>query len=179
MSTINDKIKIIDIFKIPNLISLLRIPFAVLIILYSDNPIKYILLILAIFFDFLDGFLARKLNQTTKLGSILDPLCDRIFVIMLFIFFFFKMGLLWYSFSLFFLRDAITVPTATLCILLKKKIEVKARLLGKVVTILQFLVLVVMIFELYLPTMIGLHLILVFSIAAIVDYYLFFRRNRK
>jgi len=31
--------------------------------------------------DFLDGFLARKLKQTSKLGAMLDQICDKIFII--------------------------------------------------------------------------------------------------
>lgn len=33
------------------------------------------------FSDYVDGFIARKFNQQTALGALLDPLIDRIFVI--------------------------------------------------------------------------------------------------
>ena len=33
--------------------------------------------------DFFDGYLARRLNQVTELGKLLDPLADRIFIVAL------------------------------------------------------------------------------------------------
>ena len=52
--------------------------------------------------DFLDGYLARALNATSKLGSILDPACDRVVTLVMF-YFFYKEGLLsgLYCFLLF------------------------------------------------------------------------------
>ncbi len=31
--------------------------------------------------DWLDGYLARRLNQTSKLGEILDPVADRLYIL--------------------------------------------------------------------------------------------------
>jgi cardiolipin synthase len=38
-------------------------------------------LVVSAFTDWLDGFLARKLNQFSRLGELLDPLADRLYVI--------------------------------------------------------------------------------------------------
>ena len=65
------------IFTIPNIISffrLLMVPvFAALIFLEKD---LWALLVLAVsgFSDWLDGILARKLNQVSELGKLLIPL---------------------------------------------------------------------------------------------------------
>lgn len=72
------------ILTIPNTISLLRLAlvpvFAVLIVRGND---EWALAVLAISgaSDWLDGVLARRLDQVTKLGQMLDPAADRLFIL--------------------------------------------------------------------------------------------------
>jgi len=73
-----------DLLHIPNLLSLLRImflPFIGYFIAQGDGASGLIalgLLILAGITDGLDGYFARRLNQVTQTGLILDPLADKI-----------------------------------------------------------------------------------------------------
>jgi len=72
-----------DIFLIPNIISLVRVFLApVGFYLLSQTELAFLPLIvfvaIAIISDFLDGALARRLNQSTQLGLILDPLGDKL-----------------------------------------------------------------------------------------------------
>ncbi len=73
-----------DITKIPNLISLgrlvLLIPAGYFLAQPEPNASYWALLflILAAVSDMLDGYVARKLNQQTELGLLLDPLSDKI-----------------------------------------------------------------------------------------------------
>ena len=69
-----------------NSLSVLRIglvPF-VLLSLHrdSDSPswTSIVLLVGAATTDLLDGFVARRLNQVTRLGCVLDPVADKLFV---------------------------------------------------------------------------------------------------
>jgi len=77
------------IFTLPNYISASRIvavPFIGWLLLIDSVPARIgaaALLAYAILSDFLDGFLARALNQTSDLGRIIDPLADKLFVILL------------------------------------------------------------------------------------------------
>ena len=69
---------------IPNAVSLLRllgIPlFLYLLLEREDYFWSLCVLVIAGATDWVDGFLARKLNQTSRLGVLLDPLVDRLYI---------------------------------------------------------------------------------------------------
>ncbi|MBS0587188.1 CDP-alcohol phosphatidyltransferase family protein [Nitrosomonas sp.] len=68
-----------QIINLPNLVSLVRILLAPALFYFAvtQQPDWYIgILILAVFTDVLDGFLARSLNQITAMGSRLDSWGD-------------------------------------------------------------------------------------------------------
>jgi cardiolipin synthase len=70
------------IFTIPNVISALRIamvPVFLWLLLGRDDPAAAGWLLIAIgATDWVDGFLARRLDQVSELGKILDPVADRL-----------------------------------------------------------------------------------------------------
>ncbi len=72
--------------NIPNLLTLFRIALIpVLVMLYFwDLEIRSILVtgvfVVAAITDWLDGFLARKMNATSALGAFLDPVADKLIV---------------------------------------------------------------------------------------------------
>jgi len=72
-------------FTLSNGLSLLRlliaIPFWFLLNDFYNQETRIILILLGIvvvFTDWSDGYLARKYNQVTELGKIIDPLADKI-----------------------------------------------------------------------------------------------------
>ena len=68
---------------IPNLLSVLRLALVpvFLYLILTDHPIlAFSVLAVASFTDWLDGYLARRLNQTTRLGALLDPAADRLYI---------------------------------------------------------------------------------------------------
>lgn len=69
---------------LPNILSFSRIPLAFAFL--SENPyLRVAAILLAALTDFLDGWLARKLNKVSSFGTILDPIADKIFVVFAFI----------------------------------------------------------------------------------------------
>jgi CDP-diacylglycerol--glycerol-3-phosphate 3-phosphatidyltransferase len=70
-----------------NLLSLVRlflaIPFWFLLDNFQSEQVRYITVgfcLIAAATDILDGFLARKFNEITELGKVIDPLADKIVV---------------------------------------------------------------------------------------------------
>ncbi len=70
-STISNWVSISRIF--------LAIPLAYFVWI-EDKPLIIIITIIGLFTDFLDGWLARKLNQESEWGKILDPIADKIII---------------------------------------------------------------------------------------------------
>ena len=70
---------------IPNLISLLRllcVPIFVWLLLAADKPLSAaILLAILGATDWVDGWIARKYDQGSAIGQVLDPVADRILLI--------------------------------------------------------------------------------------------------
>ncbi len=73
--------------NIPNLLTLLRISLIPIFVLMFYLPFKGHHLVSAILFaiaaitDWLDGYLARKLKQVSPLGEFLDPVADKLIVV--------------------------------------------------------------------------------------------------
>jgi CDP-diacylglycerol--glycerol-3-phosphate 3-phosphatidyltransferase len=72
--------------SVPNLLSLSRLVFlpvvcyAITLQTHMGNAVALFFIVLSGFTDFLDGYLARRLDQRSYLGRILDPLLDKITV---------------------------------------------------------------------------------------------------
>ena len=87
------KINLKEIYTKSNLISIFRM-FLVIPTLYFLSGINefeyYRIIVIILFFavyvsDILDGYIARKYNEVTELGKIIDPLADKIYVIVIII----------------------------------------------------------------------------------------------
>lgn len=65
---------LLRILAIPVIVIFYLLPFA------WAHPVASILLAIAAFTDWLDGYLARSLSQMTQLGAFLDPVADKLLV---------------------------------------------------------------------------------------------------
>jgi CDP-diacylglycerol--glycerol-3-phosphate 3-phosphatidyltransferase len=73
-----------EILNLPNSLTLLRIflvPFLVVVLLtkfYGREYAGLAIFLVAAVTDFFDGYIARKRNQITRLGQLLDPIADKL-----------------------------------------------------------------------------------------------------
>lgn len=72
------------IVTIPNALSLARLlgvpVFLWLVLAQQADVAAFVLLVVAGLTDWLDGYLARRLNQRSRVGVLLDPLADRLYI---------------------------------------------------------------------------------------------------
>ena len=72
--------------NIPNILSLTRIAVVPVFVVVFYLPFAWAnvataaIFAIAAFTDWLDGYLARRLNQTSRFGAFLDPVADKLLV---------------------------------------------------------------------------------------------------
>jgi len=103
------------IWTIPNLLSMLRVlgvPLFLYWVLVTEQDGRAILLLMAAgASDYFDGKIARKYNQFSRLGQLLDPAADRLYIAATVVALVARDGLpLWWALVLV-VRDVALVPT--------------------------------------------------------------------
>lgn len=87
--------------NLPNIITLARILLVPVFVVIYLIPGQWTYIAAAVFFglaaftDWLDGYLARRLNQTTPFGAFLDPVADKLIVVAALILLIAHHGSLW------------------------------------------------------------------------------------
>ncbi len=137
---------------LPNFISLLRLfaaPYVAWLLYAARYRAALFVLLAAGLTDWLDGYAARKLHASDRssvgaahqnLGVILDPLADKVLLVVVFV----AMGLLgllpFWLFALVVGRDLVIVTGSLLLRVLRNRREFVPSLLGKVSTFFQILI---------------------------------------
>jgi len=137
--------------QLPNLLTCLRlaltVPIALLLLAERQGP-ALSLFVVAGLSDALDGFLARRFGWTTRLGSILDPIADKLLLITSFICLAVTLVLPWWLAVVVILRDALIVIGASAYRLLVGPFDYRPSGLGKASTLLQIVLVVTVLLEL-------------------------------
>ena len=128
-----------DLFLLPNLITLSRLFVSIYLFnqyLIENIRIPLLVTLIAVIgiSDSIDGIVARRLNQVSKLGIILDPVCDRI-VFLLLLFWLEDIFPIWFFYGI--LIREILVMIGSLYVLTRTK-TIKVSNIGKFGTVLIF-----------------------------------------
>ena len=125
--------------RLPNLLSWSRLVLAAGFVASAATEARVGLIGAAAVTDFLDGWLARRVHATSRLGAMLDPFADRVFVLTGVATFLFTGALSTTEYFIFIMRDLATAVGFLVArsIPWLRTVEFKARVLGKVVTVLQ------------------------------------------
>lgn len=76
------------IVTLPNMLTIVRmvlIPFFVTLVFYQRFVLALITFVVAGITDGLDGLLARRFNQRSQLGTVLDPIADKLMLVTAFV----------------------------------------------------------------------------------------------
>ncbi len=127
--------------NLPNFLTLIRIvliPFFLVLLasqLYFDALLVFILGGVT---DALDGFIARRMNQKTSLGAILDPVADKLLLMSSFIMLGMMGGIPLWLVVLVVSRDTVILfGYVAISFLLDERLEVQPTIMGKLSTVFQ------------------------------------------
>lgn len=133
--------KLRDQINIPNTLTVIRILIAMVAPFYLIDGSMWVrvvvggVCVLAFATDWVDGWYARKFGQETPLGKILDPIADKVLVLIAFaVFVHLDVLSIWWIIPIFIREIAVTVYRF---IFLSKNIVVAAAKSGKIKTAMQ------------------------------------------
>lgn len=165
-------------FTLPNLLSASRFPLAAAFLATEQTPVRVALIGAASLTDVLDGWLARR-QQATRLGALLDPIADKTFVLVAISAFLVAGEISTLEYFIILLRDFATAIGFIVAFMLSglDPKDFKARISGKVVTVLQLATVLALVLHLSV-----LHpliwLVGAASVWAVIDYTLMLKRQR-
>ena len=162
---------------IPNLLSILRIGlvYPILYNIFIGNFIVSLgYFLVASITDALDGFLARKMKWQTYLGTLLDPIADKLLLSGTLFILWLNSYIPLYIFVIFIGRDIVILLGAALHMTLMDSEAPLPNILGKVTTGLQISYIVVIlffqIFDIYLSLILLDVFILIVTLSSLIVY---------
>jgi CDP-diacylglycerol--glycerol-3-phosphate 3-phosphatidyltransferase len=166
------------LLNIPNFLSFLRLPLAVVFILTESPQGRAAIIVLAAITDGLDGWAARRLGQQSGAGQLVDPITDKLFVLVALATMTARGELAAWMVLLLLARDIYTSFAFFVVLGMGWHVHFKARFIGKTVTVLQFSTLIA---ALLWPALVWILLIAttIASAIAISDYTLAILAERR
>lgn len=161
----------------PNTLTLIRIFLVPVLLVFLMSPkgwypiIAAVIFLVAAFTDWLDGHLARSMNQITRLGQLLDPIADKLLVTAVLIALVERQQVPAWVVAVILCRE--TAITGLRAMAADQRIIIAADTLGKykmLCLVIASLLLILNLPALYLPGMIMLSAGLLLSVVSGIDY---------
>lgn len=131
-----ERIRCSEALNVPNLLTMLRmalLPAIVWRFRQGDTAGALALYLIAMLTDAVDGFIARRFNQITALGKLLDPIADKLSLLTLLGLFVADGQIPRWLLTIILIKEAILIAGGAAA--LKKGIVVYALPIGKVTTV--------------------------------------------
>ena len=175
-------------FNIPNSLTLIRILLIPLIVfLFLLNKENYRLLIFSLFLlatitDYLDGFFARYMKQVTSFGEFLDPVADKLLVIITLIL------LITENQNIFFLVPVLIIITREFLVIAIRQrlaevgdnVKLSVLLISKIKTTIQLISLLLLLFKFPLFGIdiyqLGIHLLQIASFLTLISFFYYVKK---
>jgi cardiolipin synthase (CMP-forming) len=128
------------LFNLPNLFTLARLvlaPFVAADILHDHYGQAMVLFFVAGISDALDGFLARRLGESTRVGAYFDPLADKILLSAIYISLGVARAIPWWMVAVVFGRDLLILAMAAYGLLFTSVRKFPPSVWGKISTFFQ------------------------------------------
>ncbi|MBC5627671.1 CDP-alcohol phosphatidyltransferase family protein [Clostridium sp. NSJ-6] len=134
------KITFKEVYSIPNILCYIRIlliPVFIYVYVNAKDAVDYYMAAAIIFLsgltDFCDGFIARKFNQVTELGKLIDPVADKLTQAAIIIALMFKIKWMFFLVVLFVIKELSMLINGIILLRKGKKLD-GAMWFGKVST---------------------------------------------
>ncbi|MEO0142098.1 MAG: CDP-alcohol phosphatidyltransferase family protein [candidate division WOR-3 bacterium] len=121
-------------FTVSNIITISRLvllPFIVIFLLNEMRLGAFILMVLALISDVIDGYFARILHQETELGRLLDPLCDKLSLLVILITLLLINAIPLWAVVIIIMRD-ILIIVGSFVLFKRRSVIYKSNIFGKI-----------------------------------------------
>ncbi len=137
--------------NIPNMLTLFRIALIPVFVLVFFLPFHWsymasaVIFVLASLTDWLDGYLARRLDQSTSFGAFLDPVADKLMVVIALVLLVTQQDTVWFTVPALVVvgREILVSALREWMAEIGKRTSVAVSYLGKVKTFLQMIAIIV------------------------------------
>jgi len=147
---------------------------------FSSGYIRtaFLVLLLAGLTDVLDGYIARRRRLVTQLGSMLDPLADKSMMITVILSLVFSDMISWEAAIAMFLRDAGMIVGSAI-FHFRGKQTVPANAMGKLTTVLYYIAILLIVFQLPYAHLYLWFVIIVSFLTSLIYIFQFNLLNKK